>query len=67
LNCFENNQRINPAYLRTPMSRWHNPEYVRCWLATKGSVPVKELAKKAVASLFGLNKGKMGGTYKWVD
>jgi hypothetical protein len=49
------------------MSRWHNPEYVRCWLATKGSVPVKELAKKAVASLFGLNKGKMGGTYKWVD
>jgi hypothetical protein len=30
-------------------------------------VPVKEIIKKAVASVFGLNKGKMGGIYKWVD
>jgi hypothetical protein len=28
---------------------------------------VKEIAKKAVASIFGLNKGSMGGRYKWVD
>ena len=33
----------------------------------KGGVPVKELTKKALASIFGLNKGKMGGVYKWVD
>jgi len=30
-------------------------------------VPVMQIIKKAVASVLGLNKGKMGGRYKWVD
>jgi len=30
-------------------------------------VPAMEIIKKAVASVFGLNKGKIGGLYKWAD